>query len=50
VALVRDLPSLFHARIELRQIGARGRGEAASTAWPLRPPVLLLELAAELRR
>lgn len=41
--LVKDLASVFRTRIELRQIGVRGRGKNAGWPWHLRSAVLLLD-------
>lgn len=44
--LVRDLASIFHCRIELRQMGHPGRGKGAGRAWDLRQTLLLPRLSA----
>ncbi len=45
--LVKDLPSAFRTRIELRQIGVRDEAKNAGWPWHLRSAVLLLDFLGE---
>ena len=46
--LVKDLASVFHTRIELRQIGVRDESKDAGRFGPVRPAVLLQPLFEKL--